>query len=62
MDVDTASTVDVGTDDGDVVASVDVDRSTAAVDVGYAVGQVGIGMCDGGGAAAQAKPSFFFDA
>ena len=57
VDVDTASTIDVGTDDGGVVASVDVD--TAAVDVGCGVGQVGVGMGDGGGAATQAPPGFF---
>ena len=54
MDVDTASTIDIGTDDGGVVASVDVD--TTAVDAGCGVGQVGIGMGDGGGAATQAPP------
>ena len=60
MDVDTASTIDVGTDDGGVVASVDVDPTpSSAVDVGCGVGQVGIGMGDGGGAAAQAPPGFF---
>ena len=54
-----ACTADVGANYGDVVAGVDVDGPTAAVDVGYGVGDIGIGMGDGGGAATQAPPGFF---
>lgn len=57
MDVDSTSTIDVGTDDSGVIARVDID--TTAIDAGCGVGQVGIGMGDGGGAATQTPPGCF---